>query len=164
VLVPAKLRVTAGEAATRAAIGDPRFDPRTDVAVERDQPGVAALARAPLARGRAMIVQERNASVTLRTQLDRRGLVMLDDHFTEGWRVHVDGRPAPALYVDNAMRGVIVPAGEHEVVWSYKVPGLRLGVAVSLVTFAGLLAVALWLRFGARAVAVRWWRQRALRA
>ncbi|MGN6188805.1 MAG: YfhO family protein [Conexibacter sp.] len=158
VLVPAKLHVTDGEAATRAAIGDLRFDPRTDVAVERDQPGVAALARAPLARGRATIVRERNASVTLRAQLDRRGLVLLDDHFTDGWSVRVDGRPAPALHVDDAMRGVIVPPGEHQVVWSYTVPGLRLGVAVSLVTLAGLLAAALWLRFGARAGALRGWR------
>jgi len=161
-LVPAELHVTDDERATRATISEAGFDPSTDAAVERDQPGAAALARQPLARGRATIVDERNASVTLRTQLDRRGLVVLGDHFTEGWSVRVDGRPEPALYVDNAMRGVVVPAGEHEVVWSYTVPGLRLGAAVSLVTLAALLAAALWLRFGVRTGAVRW-RRPALR-
>lgn len=163
VLVPAELRVTDGEPSTRAVLAEPRFDPRTQGVVERDQPGVTALAGRPPARGRATIVREANARVTLRTQLDRRGLVLLDDHLTEGWSVRVDGRPAQALHVDNAMRGVIVPAGRHDVVWSYAVPGLRLGAAVSLLTLAGLLAVGGWLRLGARIGARRRRRPAALR-
>jgi hypothetical protein len=138
VLVPRELRVASSGAGTRAAIAQPGFDPRTMVAVERDQPGVAALLRRPLARGSATIVRERNASVTLRTRLDRRGLVMLDDALTDGWRVRFDGKPAPALHVDSVMRGVIVPGGRHEVVWSYRVPGLRLGAALSLLTLLAL--------------------------
>jgi hypothetical protein len=149
VLVPAALRLTADQSATHAAIAESRFDPRTTVVAERDQPGAAALARAPLARGEATIVEERNARVTLRTGLDRPGLVMLDDQLTEGWIARVDGRPVPTLYVDGAMRGAIVPAGRHELVWSYRVPGLRAGVALSLVTLLLLVAAALWLRFGA---------------
>jgi len=155
VLVPGALRVTAGEAATRAAIAEGRFDPRTTVAVEGDQPGVAALAREPLAHGAAAIVRERNASVTLRTRLDRRGLVMLDDDFTDGWRVRVDGRAAPALHVDDVMRGVIVPAGVHEVTWSYTVPGLALGVAITLLTLLGFASAALAPRLRVRRTAAR---------
>jgi membrane protein YfhO len=151
VLVPRAVRVTADEAGARAAIADPAFDPRTTVAVEGDQPGVAALAEAPLAHGTAAIVQEFNASVTLRTRLDRRGLVMLDDDFTDGWRVRVDGHPASALHVDDVMRGVIVPAGSHEVTWSYTVPGLALGVAISLLTLLGLAGAAVALRLRSRA-------------
>jgi hypothetical protein len=164
-LVPTRALVTPDEGGTRAAIVEARFDPRTTVAVERDQPGVAGLARAaggggarlslPPVRGSAAIVRERNASVTLRAQLDRRGLVVLDDDFTDGWSVRVDGRPAPALHVDDVMRGVIVPAGRHEVVWSYAVPGLRLGALVSLLTLAALagggIALARSARLRARA-------------
>jgi hypothetical protein len=155
VLVPGALRVTAEEAGTRAAIAEAAFDPRTTVAVERDQAGVAALVREPVARGTAAIVRERNASVTLRTQLDRRGLVMLDDDFTDGWRVRVDGRPATALHVDDVMRGVIVPAGAHEVTWSYTVPGLALGVAITLLTLLGLIGAAVALRLRGRRTAPR---------
>jgi uncharacterized membrane protein YfhO len=53
------------------------------------------------------------------------------------------------------LRGVVVPAGAHEVVWSYRVPGLRLGVALSLL---GLLAALAW----AGALLVRARRARAL--
>jgi hypothetical protein len=45
------------------------------------------------------------------------------------------------------LRGVIVPAGAHEIVWSYRVPGLRAGAALSglgavvLLAWAGALVV-----------------------
>ena len=48
------------------------------------------------------------------------------------------------------MRGVAVPAGRHRIVWSYRVPGLRVGVALSALALALLLAGAgaclLWRR------------------
>jgi hypothetical protein len=155
VLVPAAVRVTHDERGTREAIAEARFDPRTTVVVERDQPGIAALAREPPAHGTARILRERDASVTLGVRLDRRGLVMLDDNFTEGWRVRVDGRPVPALHVDDVMRGVIVPAGSHEVAWSYTVPGLRLGVLVSSLTALGLAGAAIAVRLRRRRAARR---------
>jgi uncharacterized membrane protein YfhO len=46
----------------------------------------------------------------------------LDDAWAPGWSVTVDGRPARALQADVVMRGVVVPAGEHEIVWRYRVP------------------------------------------
>ena len=67
--------------------------------------------------------------MTLRASLDRRGLVVLDDDFTDGWSVRVDGRPAHALHVDDVMRGVVVGPGRHEIVWSYAVPGLAAGAS-----------------------------------
>jgi hypothetical protein len=152
-LVPVDAIVTSSERATRDAIVEARFDPRTTVAIERDQPGVAALAgtapqaagdaspasaRLPAVRGSVTIAREENASVTLHAALDRRGLVALNDDLTEGWSVRVDGRPAPALHVNDVMRGVLVPAGRHEIVWSYAVPGLRLGAWLSLLTLAVL--------------------------
>ena len=39
------------------------------------------------------------------------------------------------------LRGVVVPAGAHEIVWSYRVPGLRAGAALSGL---GLLGAAAW--------------------
>jgi hypothetical protein len=147
--VAARVRPASGQAGVRRRIAEPRFDPQTTVAVEREQSGAAELARLhPGARGSVEIVRRRDARVTLRARLARRGLVVLDEQMMDGWRVRVDGRPAPALYVDDVMRGVVVPAGRHEVVWSYAVPGLRLGVLVSLLTLAALAtgAIALGVR------------------
>lgn len=139
--VPARVVATADDRVTDDRIAEAAFDPRTSVAVERDQPGAAALASAGSARGTATVVAERNARVTLRATLDRRGLVVLDDALLAGWSVRVDGRPAAPLHVDGVLRGVVVPAGRHTVEWRYAVPGLRLGLLVSALTLAALAAL-----------------------
>ncbi|HEX5146003.1 MAG TPA: hypothetical protein VFV85_03200 [Conexibacter sp.] len=115
------------------------FDPRTDAVVRRDEVGADAPAGA--GGGRVRVVGERDASVTLRATLPRRGLVVLDDAWAPGWHVSIDGHPARALQADMVLRGVVVPAGTHEVVWSYRVPGLRAGAALSVL---GLLIAAGW--------------------
>jgi uncharacterized membrane protein YfhO len=102
--------------------------------------------------GTAAVTAETNARVELRATLDRRGLVVLDDALFEGWRVEVDGRPAPVVRVDSVLRGVVVPAGTHRVVWSYTVPGIRLGAAVSLLALLALVAGAVSLRLRARRI------------
>jgi hypothetical protein len=135
--VPASVRLTPSARATDRAIFEPRFDVRREVAVERGQPTGEPFAGV---HGTASITDEQNARVTLRAQLDRRGLVVLNDALMDGWSVRVDGRSSAPLYVNGVMRGVVVPPGKHELVWSYAVPGLRLGALVSGATFA-LLAV-----------------------
>jgi len=93
------------------------------------------------ATGTVRVIAERDAQVTLRATLRQRGLVVLDDAWERGWSVRVDGRPARALTADVVLRGVVVPAGAHTVVWSYRVPGLVTGAALSAL---GLLLGALW--------------------
>jgi len=138
--VASTVLATDGEAATDQAIAEPTFDARTMAAVERAQPGTSP---PPGAHGTVAVVRREDARVTLRARLDRRGLVVLDEALLPGWSVRVDGRPAPALRVDDVMRGVIVPAGQHRIVWSYAVPGLRVGALVSLLTLVALAGGAL---------------------
>ncbi|HYV17303.1 MAG TPA: hypothetical protein VE972_14915 [Conexibacter sp.] len=152
-LVAPRVRLTADEDATRAALVGDGFDPRRTVVVERDQPGVAALAGTG-AGGRVAVASEANSSVTLNATLTRRGLVVLNDDFTDGWTVRVDGDTAPALHVNDVMRGVVVGPGQHRIVWIYRVPGLRAGLLLSLLGLALLGG-------GAAVLAVRARRQRS---
>jgi uncharacterized membrane protein YfhO len=80
---------------------------------------------------------------------------VLDDAWARGWSVTVDGRPARALRADVVMRGVTVPAGTHEIVWRYRVPGLRTGALLSGLGLLTLLGWGGWLlRSRRRAAAV----------
>jgi len=141
--VAPQVRIAPDAAGTRAAIADSDFDPRRTIVVEANQPGAGRLTGADGAIGEAAIVEERNAQVTLHAQLDRRGIVVLADQLLDGWSVRVDGRPAQPIHVDAVLRGVVVGRGSHEIVWSYRVPGLRAGVAVSLLSLALLVGAAL---------------------
>ena len=59
------------------------------------------------------------------------GLLALADPWYPQWRVEVDGKPAELLRVDHAFRGVRVPAGRHQVVFTYQDRALWLGVALT---------------------------------
>jgi hypothetical protein len=129
-------------AAARAALTDSAFDARREIVVEADQANADELEGADGALGTASIVEERNARVTLHARLDRRGVVVLGDQLLDGWSVHVDDRPAEPIRVNAVLRGVVVDPGSHEIVWSYRVPGLRAGVAVSVLSLVLLLGAA----------------------
>ena len=138
--VTPRVTVVDGEDEEAAAVASDAFDPRRAAVVRSDELGAAA-GSSTGGRGSVRVVGERNDEVRLRATLDDASLVVLDDQWAPGWSVEVDGRPARALQADMVLRGVVVPAGTHEIVWRYRVPGLRLGAALSI---AGLLAALAW--------------------
>jgi hypothetical protein len=139
-MVAPRVVLTSDEADTVRTIGSEAFEPRRDVIVERDEPGADALARSSGDGGSVRVVDETTASVTLSATLRQPGLVVLNDSLAPGWSVEVDGSPASVVRANDVMRGVAVDAGRHEIVWSYRVPGLRLGAALSALGHLLLLA------------------------
>jgi hypothetical protein len=79
--------------------------------------------------------------VELEVQSGADGLLVLADPWYPQWRVEVDGKPAELLRVDHAFRGVRVPAGRHEVVFTYQDRAMWLGAALTLVTCIALAGV-----------------------
>lgn len=148
--LPRRIVVTGDEDETLDALISDQFDPWQDVVVERGADGVEALAAAPVARGSVHVEDETATTVTLAADLDRRGLVVLNDNLTDGWTVRVDGREQAPILVNDVMRGVVVDAGRHEITWSYATPGLKLGAIVTGATLLTLLSAA-----GALVVRVR---------
>jgi hypothetical protein len=84
----------------------------------------------------AAIEEDTGDRVVVSAELDRPGYLVLADQYYPGWRVTVDGRPAELLRVDYMLRGVSLPAGSHEVVFSFRPRSLRFG---ALLSAAGLL-------------------------
>jgi len=136
--IPASVTQVAGETAALDAIFAPSFVPARDAVVEGSSPEGTT--------GTVDFVRDDPEHVELRADLDSSGMVVLNDQLDEGWRVEVDGRAAEPLRVDSVMRGVAVPAGTHTVSWSYSAPGLRVGLALSVVGLLLIAALALWRR------------------
>jgi len=91
-------------------------------------------------KGNARIVDETPDRVELDVSMDTPGVVVLADLWDPGWRATVNGRAAPVLRADHALRAVEVPAGASEVVFRYVPVSLRYGVASMGVALA-LLAI-----------------------
>lgn len=140
--VPRRIELVPSFAQARAALADSRFDAGATAVVEADQPGADVLAGVGALRGTTVISRDENARVTLTATLDRPGIVVLADQLLDGWSVHVDGKPATPLRVNAVLRGVAVDAGTHTVEWTYRVPGLRAGAALSGTALLLLIAAA----------------------
>ncbi|MGA9116850.1 MAG: YfhO family protein [Bacteroidota bacterium] len=76
-------------------------------------------------------------------------LVLSEVYYPAGWRARVDGEETPILRTNSVLRSVAVPAGEHEVVFSFEPETYAAGWTISHAGWAltALLVLAgLWRR------------------
>jgi hypothetical protein len=77
--------------------------------------------------------------VSLRTEKSR--LLVVNESWSEGWRARVDGTETPIYRANYLVQGVVVPPGEHEVVFNYDPPVFKVGLALSGVSLLGWLGL-----------------------
>jgi hypothetical protein len=125
--LPRTIEIEPDRARRLAALGNPSFNP-LQVAYLED-PGVSI----PAAEGDAAIIEDTPQHITIRTNLTRSGLVILADQWNSGWQATIEGKPAPIVRVDHALRGIAVPKGENIIVFRYRPFSVRLGVGTAVV-------------------------------
>jgi len=91
----------------------------------------------------ATIVVDTPDRVEIETRAARDGMLVLADTYASGWEVDVDGSSRAIFPVDDALRGVAIPAGDHHVTFTYRPSVLVVGTGLSLAAL-GLLAAWLW--------------------
>ncbi|CAJ1230148.1 membrane protein [Levilactobacillus zymae] len=64
--------------------------------------------------------------------------------YSDGWRLTVDGQATATQVVNDGFVGANLPAGHHRIVLTYRTPGLKLGLWLSLDGALLLLAGGLW--------------------
>ncbi len=125
-----------------AAIEQGSVDPATTLLLERGAPGSEPLhATAPAGgpAGSTRIVRETPTEISLQASVSRESWLVLTDSWAPGWEAEVDGADRPIHRAQGAFRAVRVPAGAHEVVFTYRPRSVKAGLAGSLL---GLLAAA----------------------
>lgn len=109
----------------------------------RGLPRAYLVVRGAPAVGAARFVRDEPEEVVVETTSETDGLLVLADQFHPDWAATVDGRPVVTARVEDAVRGVAVPAGRHRVAFRYRATAHRLGAAVTIVTAAVLAALLL---------------------
>jgi uncharacterized membrane protein YfhO len=118
-----------------------QFDPKEVVLLERETPVTAT----PASYAPAEIVSAAPERIVVRAHLNGQGFLVLSDRHYPGWRAEVDGRASEILRANYLLRAVALPAGDHEIVFTYDPPVMRAGAAISaiaLLALSGWLAVA----------------------
>lgn len=73
----------------------------------------------------------------------KNGLLFLSVPYEKGWRVYVDGKKTATHSVLNAMLGVKVPSGTHEIRLEYVPEGFPTGIVLTTAS-AALIGVTIW--------------------
>jgi hypothetical protein len=121
-----------------AAMASPAFDPRqTAVLIPGSSPQPPPPAGG--GAGQVDIVAYEPERVVLRTTSSTAGLLLLSDAYYPGWQATVDNQATPIYQANALFRGLMVPAGQHEVVFTFRPASVRTGRTVSL------LGISLWL-------------------
>jgi hypothetical protein len=85
------------------------------------------------------VLEDLPERLAAKTATDANGILVATDLAYPGWKVELDGRPAPLLKADGYLRAVALPAGEHRVVFHYRPVSVYAGAGVTFV------ALVIWL-------------------
>jgi len=132
-------QVVNGAARSLERTTDSDFDFRKTVVLEERPAGWVEPPIEPATTAAVHITDYEPNQIKLRVETAVDGLLVLTDNYASGWEAGVDGRLTPVYVADHAFRAVVVPAGAHQVEFEYNPLSFKLGLAVSLLTAAGLL-------------------------
>lgn len=144
-LVPQVVTVPAER--TLDALRAQPWDPRRTAVVPAD--AAIELPSAPL-EGEAVVVEHEPDRVVVRTRASRPAFLVLADNYYPGWRASIGGRPVDVVRANHTFRGVVVPAGEHVVEFTFRPTDLYTGMYITLGGFLLLAAYGLVLLVRAR--------------
>ncbi len=144
-LVHQVIEVTPEDTAAAAErMSQPGFDPAIVAVIEGDLP-------APVTSSEVSSVVEfveySPSASTITVDSSTPGLLVTSDIYYPGWQVTVNGQPQTYYATNIAMRGVYLPAGQHEVRFVYKSDSFRFGLYISigtLIIICGALLLHWW--------------------
>ena len=137
-------QVTPGAALEQLASGS--VDPRTTALIEEAPPPVTMPAEPSV--DRVVFLEHEPDRVEVHVTNAAAGMVVFSEIFDPGWQASVDGVATPIHLVNHVLRGIPLGAGSHRIELRYETPALLLGMAITGVTAAILIAAAVVLRLG----------------
>ncbi|MBO0798807.1 MAG: YfhO family protein, partial [Blastocatellia bacterium] len=81
---------------------------------------------------RAEVMRYEPNRIELNTRNDQPGFLVLSELYYRGWGARIDGKKASVELVNNALRGIAVPAGEHRVEFRYLAQSMYNGASYLL--------------------------------
>ncbi|MGC4106609.1 MAG: YfhO family protein [Thermomicrobiales bacterium] len=122
-----------------AQLATGEIDGHTVAFVDGTVPAVSPLP-AGSAADSATVTSFAPESITVQATLNAPGLLVLSEVYDKGWHAFVDGAQVDVLQTNGALRGVALPAGEHTVVFRYEPREVTIGLLVTGVATAAMLA------------------------
>ena len=115
---------------------DKQFNPRKTLILEEK---IIEQFNPSTKEAETQIIDYQPNRVVIETKSDSDKLLFLSDTYYPGWQAYVDGNEKKIYKADYAFRAVVVPEGEHEVVFIYQSKSFRIGLLISIISLSILL-------------------------
>ena len=132
--------------------GHQNFDFRKQAVLEEMIPNAASMAHEGPSDSHSEIVHYGARKVELKVETSQPGLAILTDVYYPGWQAEVNGEPAKIYRVNGLLRGVWLPEGEHQVIFSYWPPSFQIGFALAAISSLICLLLVMVSVFGRKRV------------
>lgn len=85
-------------------------------------------------------IEERTGFIKLKITTDRSAYLVVLETFFPGWQAFIDGMKAKVVPANFTFMGVLIPAGEHEVILAYRPFSFKLGFYLALLGLSSVVA------------------------
>lgn len=121
-------RVTTSKADLFGALNSPDFNPRSTALLEKAPANVPSKPASASVR----VVEYRSGRIVLSAVTDARALLVLaEPYYPAGWTASVDGETTEIYKTNFVLRSIMVPSGEHRVVFEFRPSAYDLGYLLS---------------------------------
>jgi len=125
------------ENASLASILDDTFDPRAQVVLSKE---IKANVTASRVQDAKILSQHfKNQRVELEVDAPQPCLVVISQAYYHPWKARIDGQQTSLWRANHAFQAFQAPAGRHKIILTYEDNGFRIGIALSIITCAGLI-------------------------
>lgn len=118
------------------------FDPKTTVILEEEIASFVPSSQ----KGTAKILDYLPNKIVIKTDSESDKILVLSDTFYPGWEVFIDGKKDRVYKANHAFRAVVVPEGEHEVVFVYKPKSFQIGLFISIISLVFFISYIFYIK------------------
>ena len=120
-------------------LDSPNFDPRTS-AIILSSDSLPSL----WSPGKVKINNYNDNNLTLETDNTEDRFLVLADTYDPGWQAYLDNQETKIYEVNGALRGIIVPKGNHQIKMVYWPTSVDWGIKISLISLFSLFVISLY--------------------
>jgi hypothetical protein len=114
------------------------FNLKTDILTENNSFSTDEVSQIG-SKGTLQLLQYSPNQVIIKTKSDGKQVLFISDSYYPGWKASIDNKQAKIIKANYAFRAIAIPKGEHEIKMIYSPDSFKIGLLVSLSSFALLL-------------------------
>ncbi|HEY0089770.1 MAG TPA: YfhO family protein [Candidatus Lokiarchaeia archaeon] len=112
------------------------FDPRKTALVENPEFTNYSF---DIKEAKLEVLQYKNNKIVLKTESPQGSYLVFSDTYYPGWKAYIDKIETKIYRTDGVIKGIYIPAGNHEIIFSFLPTNFWLGASVSFISYISII-------------------------